>query len=163
MRRRGISLAVVLVASVAVAGAASQDYLNEQYGELLPGSTLVGANDDSPVLWWASSGWKIGRDRALPAATGEAILIAAARNEAEAAQLVVRPSRTLKGLRIAVGPLAGPNRASIAAGSIEVLEVRYVNVTIPTDKTAVAGYWPDPLPPLTGPIDLAPADQPLSA
>ncbi|NLZ06271.1 MAG: DUF4091 domain-containing protein [Phycisphaerae bacterium] len=154
MRRRGISLAVVLMASVTVAGAASQDYLNEQYGELLPGSTLVGANDDSPVLWWASSGWKIGRDRALPAATGEAILIAAAKNEAEAAQLVVRPSRTLKGLRIAVGPLAGPNGASIAAGSIEVLEVRYVNVTIPTDKTAVAGYWPDPLPPLTGPIDL---------
>ncbi len=121
---------------------------------MLPGSTLVGANDDSPVLWWASSGWKIGRDRALPAATGEAILIAAARNEAEAAQLVVRPSRALKGLRIAAGPLAGPDGAAIDAACVEVLEVRYVNVTMPTDKTAVAGYWPDPLPPLTGPIDL---------
>ncbi len=162
MRRRGISLVVlILMASTAAAVSApwaevraNHDSPLREYGELLPGSTLVGANDDSPVLWWTSSGWKIGRDQALPAATGEAILIAAAKNEAEAAQLVVRPSRALKGLRIVAGPLAGPDGASIAARNIEVLEVRYVNVTQPTDKTAVAGYWPDPLPPLTGPIDL---------
>ncbi len=156
MRRRGISLVVLILMASTVAAVsapwaevrANHDSPLREYGELLPGSTpQVG-------LWWASSGWKVSRDQAMPAATGEAVSIAAAKNEAEAAQLVVRPSTALKGLRIAAGPLAGPNGASIEAGSIEVLEVRYVNVTIPTDKTAVAGYWPDPLPPLTGPIDL---------
>lgn len=160
MGRRGIFLAVILLGSGIVGRASSHDYLNQQYGQVLGGSTLVGANDDSPVLWWASSGWKIGRDRALPTAKGEAILITAARNEAEAAQLVVRPNTALKGLRIAAGTLTGPDGANhdsplqIDAACIEVLEVRYVNVTAPTDKSAVAGDWPDPLPPLTGPIDL---------
>jgi hypothetical protein len=118
------------------------------YGELLPGS------GEKVGLWWASSGWKIGRERGLPEVTGEALVIRAARNETEAAQLVVRPVAALKGLTITAGALAGPGGAAIPARNIDVLEVRYVNVTQPTDKSAVAGYWPDPLPPLAGSIDL---------
>ncbi|MDI9432947.1 MAG: DUF4091 domain-containing protein [Planctomycetota bacterium] len=161
MRRRDISLVVLMALAIvgwALAHAAKPawaqahptDHLNQSRGEKLVGST------EQVSLWWTSSGWKIGRDRALPAATGEAIVIAAARNEAEAAQLVVRPAsgRPLKGLRIAAGALAGPDGAAMDAACVEVLEVRYVNVTQPTDKTAVAGDWPDPLPPLAGPIDL---------
>ncbi|MDI6448374.1 glycoside hydrolase domain-containing protein [Anaerobaca lacustris] len=156
MRRRGISVVVLMALGIvgwALAHAAKPAWATHasplrEYGEALGGSTAqVG-------LWWASSGWKIGRDRALPAATGEAIVIAAARNEAEAAQLVVRPSTALKGLRIAAGAMVGPDGAAMDAACVEVLEVRYVNVTMPTDKSAVAGHWPDPLPPLTGPIDL---------
>lgn len=158
MRRRGISVVVLMALAIvgwALAHAAEPAWAThasppQAYGERLPGSTAqVG-------LWWVSSGWKVGRDQALPAMTGAAILIAAARNEAEAAQLVVRPASggPLKGLRIAAGPLVGPDGASIDAACIEVLEVRYVHVTLPTDKSAVAGYWPDPLPPLAGPIDL---------
>ncbi len=161
MRRRDISLVVLMALAIvgwalahadkpAWAQAHPTDYLNQSRGEKLVGST------QQVSLWWASSGWKIGRDRAVPTAEGQAVVIRAARNEAEAAQLVVRPASggPLKGLRIAAGELAGPNGASIDTTCIEVLEVRYVNVTLPTDKTAVAGYWPDPLPPLTGPIDL---------
>jgi hypothetical protein len=45
---------------------------------------------------------------------------------------------------------------------VEVLRVRYVNVEQPTDKSSVPGLWPDPLPPLKGPIDLEPnKNQPL--
>ncbi len=148
MRRCGFFLIVVLLESACLAGATSNNYFNRQYGELLPDSTAqVG-------LWWASSGWKIGRDRVLPSVEGQAIVIGAARNEAEAAQLVMRPTKSLKGLRIVAGPLAGPNGASLSSESVEVLEVRYVNVTRPTDRTSVAGDWPDPLPPLAGPINL---------
>jgi hypothetical protein len=60
----------------------AEDYLAATtYGERLPGAT------EQVGLWWASSGWKVGQDRALPQGKGDAILIRAAKNEAEAAQL----------------------------------------------------------------------------
>ena len=121
----------------------AEDYLaSTTYGELLPGSS------EQVGLWWASSGWKVGQDRALPKAKGDAILVRAAKNEAEAAQLVVRPVRGLKGLVLEASVLTGPAGATIPAQRIDILEVRYVNVTRATDKSTTAGYWPDPLPPL---------------
>ena len=126
------------------------------YGRTLPGS------NDAAALWWASSGWKIGRLRPPPEAVGDAIRIRTARNEAEAAQLVIRPRRTLKGFRATVEALQGPGGAKIPAGAIEILRVAYVPVTQPTDHTGAVGDWPDPLPPLSGPVDLpAGRNQPL--
>jgi len=149
MRRLGFLLTILLLGLTMPAQAASHDYFDQQYGELLPGSTArVG-------LWWASSGWKIGRDRDLPQTRGQALVIRAARNEAEAAQLVVRPAADLKGLRLQAGALTGPGGATIPAAAVEILEVRYLNVTRSTDKSAPTGFWPDPLPPLTGAIDVA--------
>jgi len=121
---------------------------DSSYGEVLPGST------DDVALWWASSGWKISRTRALPEQTGTALAIKAARNEAEAAQLVVRPAATLRGFTVAGTPLTGPDGAAIPAGNVELLRVHYVPVGQPTDKVGVAAPWPDPLPPFDGPIDL---------
>jgi hypothetical protein len=141
----------LLLASVVLSTA--QAWADDYLSSAACGERLA-ASSGQMGLWWASSGWKIGRDRDLPQEAGAAIVIRAARNEAEAAQLVVRPTAALKGLTIRAGALAGPTEAKIAAENIEVLEVRYVNVTRPTDKSAVAGYWPDPLPPLTQPIDL---------
>ncbi|MHC4693511.1 MAG: glycoside hydrolase domain-containing protein, partial [Planctomycetota bacterium] len=128
--------------------AQTSDYFNFTYGERLPASTKqVG-------LWWASSGWKISRDKPLPKTKGQAIEICAARNEAEAAQLVIRPTVSLNGLTVRTEALTGPGAAFIPAKNVEVLKVRYVNITKPTDKSSVPGFWPDPLPPLKGPINL---------
>ncbi|UCD00025.1 MAG: DUF4091 domain-containing protein [Phycisphaerales bacterium] len=128
--------------------AQTNNYFSASYGELLTGS------NESVSLWWASSGWKIGRGKPVPESIGQAILIETARNEAEAAQLVVRPAVPLKGLTVRAGELTGPGGALIAAAHVEVLEVRYVNVERATDKSSVPGLWPDPLPPLRGPLDL---------
>jgi len=122
------------------------------YGRALPGANA------SAGLWWASSGWKISRLRPEPRAVGDAVRIRTARNEVEAAQLVVRPKRALKGLRITAEALRGPGGAAIPASAIELLRVAYVPVTQPTDHTGAVGDWPDPLPPLGGPVDL-PADR----
>ena len=139
---------MALLGGLASCGRA-EDYLAATtYGELLPGSS------EQVGLWWASSGWKIGRERGLPKARSDAILIRAAKNETEAAQLVVRPTAALKGLVVEAGVLTGPAGATISAESIDILEVRYVNVTRPTDKSTTAGFWPDPLPPLRKPIDV---------
>jgi len=146
MRQQGFFWAIILIGSVAFGQ--PRDYLNQPYGELLPDST------EQVGLWWASSGWKIAPDRTLPSKQSEAVVIRAAKNETEAAQLVVRPDADLKGLRIQAGTLTGPGGATLPASTVEILEVRYVNVTRPTDKSAVTGPWPDPLPPLAGTIDL---------
>jgi hypothetical protein len=133
-----------------IACAQTGDYFNTPFGELLAGS------NDKVGLWWASSGWKIGQDKTLPSEKSEAVMIKAACNEAEAAQLVVRPTVSLRDFTIRAGDLSGPGGAVISSENIEVLNVRYVNVERPTDKSSVAGFWPDPLPPLKGPIDLEP-------
>jgi len=126
------------------------------YGEVLPGSTgRVG-------LWWASSGWKISRTRPLPTQAGAAIRIQAAKNEAEAAQLVLRPDSAMRAFIAEAKPLTGPKGATIPADRIDVLRVGYVPVTLPTDKVGAVAPWPDPLPPFQGPIDLdAQKNQPL--
>ncbi len=119
------------------------------YGETLPqSSNRVG-------LWWASSGWKISQQRPLPKAKGECLRIQTAKNEMEAAQLVVRPGAPLKGFTAHCGALKGPNDSVIPEECVEVLRVRYVTVTQPTDQMGVAAPWPDPLPPFKGTMDLA--------
>ena len=148
MSKKILLLALLLTGRIGIAQAG--DYFQMSYGELLAGST------EKVGLWWASSGWKIGPDKPLPGAKGRAIRIRTARDEVEAAQLVVRPTGALNGLTLRVGELTGPGGALIPAESLEVLEVRYVNVEKPTDKSATTGLWPDPLPPLKSPIDLEP-------
>ena len=146
MFRKTIYVALLLAACSLPAQA--NDYLNAEYGQLLEGSTAkVG-------LWWASSGWKVSPDKPLPKAKSPAITVRTARNEVEAAQLVVRPTLPINSLTLTATSLKGPAGAVIPAENIEILEVRYVNVTRATDKTSVLGLWPDPLPPLKGPIDL---------
>lgn len=121
---------------------------DSSFGEALPVSS------EKVGVWWASSGWKISRPRPVPEKPGHAIRIQAARNEAEAAQLVVRPAETLRGFLATGAALIGPNGAVIPAENVDVLRVRYVPVTRPTDAVGVAAPWPDPLPPFSGPIDV---------
>ena len=146
MLKKIIFLLLLLISRTG--SAQTSDYFNSSFGELLADSS------DKVGLWWASSGWKVSRDKSLPVEKSKAITIRAARNEAEAAQLVLRPTVSLSGLTIKVGDLSGPGGTVISSENVEVLEVRYVNVERPTDKSSVAGLWPDPLPPLKGPLDL---------
>lgn len=119
------------------------------YGYTLPGDS------DEVKLWWASSGWKVSRTRPAPREKAEAMRIQVARNEREAAQFVLRPSHPLQAMRVFPRPLEGANGAVLPAEAVEVLRVGYVPVSQPTDSVGVAGAWPDPLPPLTGAVDLA--------
>jgi len=121
------------------------EYFNASYGELL---------DDSGI-WWASSGWKIPKTRALPTKKGGALRIETAQNEAEAAQLVLCPPKDLANVRLSCTGLEGSGGVRLTPDMLELLRVRYVPVTMPTDNTGVAAPWPDPLPPITGPLALA--------
>ena len=126
----------------------------ESFGEVLPES-MAGVG-----LWWATAGWKVNETRAMPNNGGQAVRIAAARNETECAQVVIRPELAVTNLRVEAGPLRrapgadGPGM--IPASAIDILRVRYVPVEDPTDARGSRGRWPDPLPPFAGPVDLEP-------
>lgn len=104
-------------------------------------------------LWWAEGTYKISRRGSVPNPK-KPIEIFAAKGEYEPFQLVVAPKRDLKGLRVKVSPLRSAGDAEMPASAVEVQRVHYVHITRPTDKIGCAGDWPDPLPPLRGPLDL---------
>jgi DNA-binding transcriptional LysR family regulator len=86
-------------------------YYDEGYGALVPGGT------DAYDVWTASSGWKIPRGRGLPLERAAGVSLRTAQNEAEAVQLVVRPRRDVKDLRVT---------ASVPGIPADVLRVGYV-------------------------------------
>ncbi len=118
---------------------------------------------DGPVaLWWCAAAWKVPRQRALPETPSPAIRMEAARHDYEAVQLILRPETELQGLTARASELIGPDGARIPAEQIEILRVYYHFVQHPTDATGVRDWWPDALPPLDEPLDLAAGlNQPL--
>jgi len=129
---------------------------SNHYGETLPGS------DDQVGLWWATSGWKIGQHRNLPTRQGKAVSMNMACREVEAAQVVLSPAQPLKQLRIETEALRADDGSVLPASAIEVLRVGYVDVRLASDELGAIGSWPDPLPPIHGPLDLpAGSNQPL--
>ncbi len=133
------------------------DYYRADYGELL------GRGGDGTAVWWCEATRKIPRTRALPAVSGKAARLAAARNDWEAVQIVLRPQTDLKGLKAAASPLRQVGGSGlIGAEAIRVLRVYYHFVDHPTDSTGVRDFWPDALPPIDRPIDVeAGKNQPL--
>ena len=123
-----------------------QSLTRSDYGERLPDSSAEVA------LWRAASGWKVDRDRPLPEAKANGLALSLAANEYEAAQLVLYPAAPLTGLTFTPTDLMGPGGKVLEAKHIEVLRVAYVQVTRPTDRSSLAGWWPDPLPPVQKPL-----------
>ncbi|RPJ01555.1 MAG: hypothetical protein EHM31_05485, partial [Candidatus Aminicenantes bacterium] len=107
------------------------------------------------AVWWAEGAYKVMRDDQVPAAEKAVVRIAAARAEYEPFLLVLRPSTRLDGVRVASGPLVADSGATISSDAYSVCHVEYVNVTAPTDPSGKAGWWPDPLPPYSGPFAAA--------
>lgn len=139
---------IPLLATLIACASFAADIREENYGARLPGGGEV-------ALWCVDSGWKVGRTKPVPTNTTEAIAICAAKNEAEAAQLVVTPTKPLQAFTISAGALKSEGGAEIAAAQIEILRVGYVNVVQATDNYGATGLWPDPLPPVNTPMNLA--------
>lgn len=105
-------------------------------------------------FWWAQAPHKVSRTRIAPAAVRNVIALNAARNEYADFQVVARPEHAVHGLKIACTSLVSSKGDRIAADQATVKEVAYVGIANPDDNTGAVGEWPDPLPPVTGPVDL---------
>jgi len=114
----------------------------EPYGYRLAGGEALG-------LWWAESMYKIHREDPLPGPEERDVRLSAAGNEFEAVQIVLRPPQDMD-VSLSVSDLNGPG--VIPAANLQLFEVRYVPVWRPTDAFGWVGDWPDPLPPLEGPL-----------
>ena len=131
------------------------DFYRSDYGWQLAGS-------GETEIWWCDATRKVPRHRAVPEAVGDAVQIAAARRDYEAAQVIVRPGGELRNLTATASALTGPGGAVIATDSISILRVYYHFVHHATDAIGVRDWWPDALPPLDEPIDVAAGqNQPL--
>ena len=151
LRSLAVSL-IFLCAVSALPGAQTNDVLNDTRG----GHWL--AQTKGLGLWWCESGWKVGRDRAMPEkpfyGKPEPVSVSAARGEFEPVQVVLRPDRDCELVWAEVGPLR--NRwLQTSPISVGISKVEYVQVTHPTDPTCLPGWYPDPLPPLPWPVTLA--------
>ena len=132
------------------------DFERDDYGQRIAGV------QGPTTVWWCDATHKIPRQRSVPAEQGSAAVFSAARNDHEAVQVVVHPTETLKNLTATLAGLSGPGGATIAPAQVHVLREYYHFVQHPTDATGVRGWWPDALPPLTRPIDVAAGtNQPL--
>ena len=125
------------------------DYLDAESGatlltvkpwDYLSDETSGAVFDGAPkgfTCWAQSSGRKVFRGRPAPTAKAASLQIAAARNEEEAAQLVVRPDHVVKGVKVTA--------EGLDAIDMEIRRVGYVLVDIPMDRMGSRGLWPDPI------------------
>ena len=85
-----VTLLAFLGAAAVAPGAQTNDFLNDTRG----GHWLAQTKDLG--VWWCEGGWKVGRERALPAkprGKPEPVSVSAARGEFEPVQVVLRPER----------------------------------------------------------------------
>jgi hypothetical protein len=107
------------------------------------------ASDSWGTLWHCVSTFKVMRDTPPPANKAQGVQISAARNEHEPFQLVLRPAKTLSGVKVTPRTLVGPGGAKLPAWAISVRSVEYVSVIEPTSWDVEPGDYPDPLPEFT--------------
>ncbi|MCC7375475.1 MAG: DUF4091 domain-containing protein [Verrucomicrobiales bacterium] len=125
---------------------------DSHYGEWI--STTEGL-----TAWWCDSMRKVGRGRTTPVATlGErppsVVRLELARGEAEAAQVVLKPTLDSQLLGVTIGTFRDAQGHAIPGLNAQIDEVAYVPVTRPTDGSCLRGEYPDPLPPLKTPLRL---------
>jgi hypothetical protein len=105
------------------------------------------ARADDISVWFAPSALKVMRD-AAPVASSREWTLAAAKNEVEACQLVLLSGKLVSNVKLSVSPLQHADGKSPLKP--ELSKVEYV----PVKKERIP--FPDPLPPLVGPIALQP-------
>ena len=117
------------------------------FGQRLEGNT-------SCTLWWCGPTYKVSRERPVPSERTAKVSITAARGEYEPFQLVLRPEKDLKEVKVQPADFTNGHGNTIPADNIRVERVGYVPVTVPTDALGCVGDWPDPLPPWEDGVDV---------
>ena len=121
---------------------------------LAAGAIAPAAASAAVDTWSATPGEKVFPATTKPANAVTSPAVVAARDEYEGVQLVIRSDAPLR-LEPTVSDLTGP--ATIPACGIQLYRVGYVRLLKPStgvDRLEGDGRYPDPLRPVTGPIDV---------
>ena len=117
------------------------------YGDLVE-------EDPNAAIWWSPAMYKISPSRPAPSRGKKEVSLSAARGEFEPVQVVLRPKKALKNLKVTAGDFFGPAGFHIAGDQVSIRQVEYVHITHPSDALGAAGDWPDPLPPVEESLNL---------
>ena len=138
-----VGLTVVVISVVLGPLASAGECDRADYGQRIEG--VAG----EPAVWWCEAAWKVAPGRLAPREASPAASLSAARNDREAVQIVVCPSKDLKRFggrgRCAGRPRRGDHSGRERPGPPRVLPL--TSTRRPT-RPGVNGDWPDALPPL---------------
>ena len=110
--------------------------------------------DDLCAVWWAEGTYKIMQSDPVPPGKVVPLQISAAANEFESVQVVVLPYKDMNGFMVKTTDLRSESGDIISKKQITVRKVEYIQVVRPTDDYGKPGWYPDPLPLLSEPMDL---------
>ncbi len=126
---------------------------------VLPATLLIGAARDAAGEWEV---WTVAETRRVlrqdPRGSGAAVKLAAARNEWEGFQILMRSGEPVEGVRIEPAELTGPREAVIPSNESWLYRQHQLHVTVPTHRNEQfrPGWYPDPLIPFRHPISREP-------
>ncbi len=96
--------------------------------------------------------------REAPAGEGRAVHLAAARNEWESFQILMRADAPVEGITVEPADLKGPDGALLAAKDVRLYRQHQLELTVPTYRNEAfkPGGYPDPLIPFKHPVTRKP-------
>ncbi len=103
-------------------------------------------------VWALTQTVRVLRD--APAGTGRTVRLAAARNETESFQILMRSDAVVSGIRVEAADLKGPGGAVLRAGEARLFRQHQMELTIPTHRNEhfKPGWYPDALIPFRHPL-----------
>ena len=109
-------------------------------------------------VWTTTETVRVLRD--APAEQGRAVKLAAARNEWESFQVLMRSNSPMPGVSVEAGDLKGPNGDIIRAADARLFLQHQLELKDPTyrNDTFEPGWYPDPLIPFKHPLTRKPLD-----
>ncbi|HYH98131.1 DUF4091 domain-containing protein [Hyalangium sp.] len=105
----------------------------------------------APAVWTEGPLLKVGPSAQVKSAAPARL--AAARNEFESFQIVIRGDVAVSGVRARASQLTGPNGATIPATNVRLYRESLINVTQPSGSIGTRGRYPDGLIPDVDEID----------
>lgn len=116
-------------------------------------------NAPGAELWSARSSYRVNRYRPVPKTEFEAFFLDLAGNESASRQLVLRGTgdQVLEAELVA-HDLKNDSGDVLGADRFDIRLAEYLFITNPTDETSVAGYWTDPVAPVTGSVPVRPGE-----
>jgi hypothetical protein len=108
------------------------------------------------TVWMVTGTRRVLRDE--PAESGLGVELAAARNEWEGFQILMRSDAPVAGVRVAAGDLKGPGGALLRAADARLFRQHQLELTVGTHRNDQfkPGWYPDPLIPFDHPLTRRP-------
>jgi hypothetical protein len=109
--------------------------------------TLVSRGSERPsFVWWTTSALVKVRPSDAPPSVRKDVTLAAARNEFEAIQIVLRNDfASVPDIDVEIGDFTGPSGSILSSNNVTLYFERTMNLARPSSIAGEAGEWPDPL------------------